>query len=90
MCHINVQRDTVGENAVKTLSVREMRAALARLEEVVAEVGEIVITRHGRPVARVLPVRSDRSMPTHAELRASMPRLKRPSQRLIRADRDAR
>jgi prevent-host-death family protein len=75
---------------MKTLSVREMRAVLPHLDEVVAAAGEIVITRRGRPLARVLPARGRGAMPTHADLRASMPRLKRRSETLIRADRDAR
>ena len=75
---------------MKTLSVREMRAVLPHLDEVVAAAGEIVITRRGRPLARVLPARVRGAMPTHADLRASMPRLKRRSETLIRADRDAR
>jgi prevent-host-death family protein len=40
---------------MRSLSVREMRAALPRLEQLLAEEGEVVITRNGRPVARVLP-----------------------------------
>ena len=42
---------------MRSISVREMRAALPRLEQLLAEEGEVVITRNGRPVARVLPPR---------------------------------
>jgi len=74
----------------RSLSMREVRAALPRLEEVLREVGEITVTRHGQPVARLLSIRTRRAKPTHAELRASMKRLRQPSERLVREDRDAR
>jgi len=49
-----------------------------------------LITRQGKPIARVLPVRGARPKPSHAELRASMPRLEIPSENLVREDRDER
>ncbi len=76
---------------MKTLSVREMRTALPHLEELVAKQGEVVLTRRGRPFARIVPLRSQRTIPSRAALRASMgPKLKVPSEVLIREDRDAR
>jgi antitoxin (DNA-binding transcriptional repressor) of toxin-antitoxin stability system len=74
---------------MKKLTIREVRAALTRLDEVVAEEGEILIMRRGRALARVLPVRSIRRLPSHADLRARMPRLI-PSETLVRQDRDER
>jgi prevent-host-death family protein len=75
---------------MKKLNVRRMRAALGRLDEIVAQEGEIVVTRRGRPLARVLPVRAARPMPSHRDLRAAMPRLAVPSEVLVRQDRDGR
>lgn len=75
---------------MKEIPVREMRAVLARLEDVVEREGELVVTRRGKAVARVLPVGRSREMPSHAELREAMPYLDIPSADLIRADRDAR
>lgn len=75
---------------MKTLSIREMRTALPHLDEIVAEAGEVVVTRRGRPLARILPARSRRVIPSRGELRASMPRLKVPSETLIRQDRERR
>lgn len=75
---------------MKTLSIREMRSALSHLEELIAEAGEVVVTRRGRPLARILPVRSLRRIPSRAALRASMPALKVPSEVLIRQDRELR
>ena len=78
------------EHRLKTLSIREVRSALSHLDEVVAEAGEVVVTRRGRPLARILPARPRRRIPSRAQLRASMPRLKVPSEVLIRQDRELR
>jgi prevent-host-death family protein len=75
---------------MKRLSVREVRARLTSLEELLGREGEVLITRRGEPIARLLPVRSGKAMPSHAALRASMPRLKTGSEHLVRADRDER
>ncbi|HEY1207710.1 MAG: prevent-host-death protein [Bryobacteraceae bacterium] len=70
------------------MTVRQVRSALPRIEEVVAHEGEIVITRRGHAVARVLPMQAVRRFPSHAALRARMPLLS-PSAALLREDRDA-
>jgi prevent-host-death family protein len=75
---------------MRSVSIREMRMALPRLEQLLEEEGEIVITRHGRPVARVLPTVAGSGIPSRAELRSKMHRLEVGSEVLIREDRDAR
>jgi len=75
---------------MRSVSVREMRTALPRLEQLLEEEGEIVITRHGKPVARVLPTVSRGGIPSRAELRRKMRRVEVGSEVLIREDRDAR
>ena len=80
---------------MRVITVREMRAALTRLDELLAREGELVITRRGRPIARLLPARPAAGagappMPSHAGFRARMPRLAVGSEALIRADRDER
>jgi prevent-host-death family protein len=75
---------------MRELSIREMRAELGRLGELLEVEGELVITRHGRPVARVLPLGPRRRRPSHADLRSSMPQLAVGSEAAIRADRDER
>jgi len=75
---------------MRTMSIREIRAELGRLGEVLETEGEVVVTRHGRPIARVLPLGAPRKRPRHDGLRASMPRLERGSEAVVRADRDAR
>jgi len=54
------------------------------------EEGEVIVTKHGKPIARLLPLKGARAMPDHAYLRAQMPILKIPSSRLLRKDRDER
>ncbi|HMB53419.1 MAG TPA: type II toxin-antitoxin system prevent-host-death family antitoxin [Thermoanaerobaculia bacterium] len=75
---------------MREMTIREMRAELGRLEEVLDVEGEVVVTRHGKPIARVLPLGASRKRPRHDELRASMPRLERGSEEIVRADRDGR
>ncbi|MBL8197674.1 MAG: type II toxin-antitoxin system prevent-host-death family antitoxin [Chromatiales bacterium] len=75
---------------MKNLSIREVRKELAQLDDLVAREGEVVVTRRGKPIARLLPMRSKRRMPSHADLRASMPRLKKGSEKHLRAERDER
>jgi prevent-host-death family protein len=75
---------------MKNLSIREVRKELAQLDDLVSREGEVVVTRRGKPIARLLPMRSKRSMPSHADLRASMPRLKTGSESIIRTERDER
>jgi prevent-host-death family protein len=75
---------------VKNLSIREVRKELAQLDELVSREGEVVVTRRGQPIARLLPLRSKRRMPSHADLRASMPRLEHGSEMHVRAERDER
>jgi len=75
---------------MKTLNIREARAELGRLDALLEDEGEIIITRRGRPIARIQPMRQRRPRPTHAELRAAMPRLDVGSEVLVRQDRDER
>jgi len=73
---------------MRQMSVRELRNSLARIDELLKQEGDIVITRHGRMVAKLIPARKSTPPPSHADLRAAMPRLERPSEELIREDRD--
>jgi len=75
---------------MKELNIREMRANIGRLDELVAAEGELIISRRGQPIARVLPISRHRELPDHAELRQRMARLQTPSAELIRAERDER
>lgn len=75
---------------MKELNIREMRASLGQLAELVAAEGELLIRRRGEPIARVLPMAPQRRRPDHAELRQRMQLLRSSSADLIRAERDER
>jgi len=75
---------------MKAISIREMRSELGHLDQLVDEEGEVIVTKHGKPIARLLPLKGARTMPNHAPLRARMPILKTLSSGLIRKDRDER
>jgi prevent-host-death family protein len=74
-----------------TVNLVQAKAHLSELLDRVEAGEEVIITRHGRAVARVHPV----SRPKHplklddlAAFRAMMPRLRRPSAKLLREARD--
>jgi prevent-host-death family protein len=73
---------------MKSLSIREARLAFSHLDELSEEHGELIVTRHGRPVFRVLPVRAVPAVPSHRELRAQIGGRVRPSEDLLREERD--
>ena len=74
---------------MKTLSIREVRASLGQLDDLVHDEGELIVTRHGKAIARIVPVEARRSISSRAEFRKSMPELSS-SAELVRADRDGR
>lgn len=73
-----------------SLSIRDVRAALPRIDELLAREGEVLVTRRGEPIARLVPIARKRPVPSHDELRAGLPYLATASERLVRADRDER
>ena len=79
MCHNRVMR---------TMSIRELRDSLSFIGEIADREGEVVLTRHGRPLARLVSLSPTCHAPSHADLRAGMPYLSVPSEQLVRADRD--
>jgi prevent-host-death family protein len=75
---------------MREMTVREMRAAIGQLDELVEREGEVVVTRRGRPIARIVPMQPRRPMPSHADLRRQLRPQSVPSEQLVREDRDAR
>lgn len=82
---------------MKTLGVREARLSYSALKETLEKEGEVILTHHGKPFARVLPwtdeskqARLMRRSRELAKFRRTMPAQKVPSEVLIREDRDAR
>jgi antitoxin (DNA-binding transcriptional repressor) of toxin-antitoxin stability system len=73
---------------MRAMSIREFRDSLSMLDQIVEKEQEILVTRHGRALARVTPVNPCRTAPSHADLRASMPPQSVPSEVLIREDRE--
>ena len=74
---------------MREMSVRQLREALPSLEQIVEQEGELLLTRHGHPVAKVVSLHPCREVPTHADLRASMAYSAVGSEALIRAERDS-
>jgi len=74
---------------MKAISIRDMRSDLGQLDKLIESEGEIIVTKRGTPIARLLPVPGSRIMPDHASLRARMP-VMLSSTRLVREDRDDR
>ncbi|MHB9118023.1 MAG: type II toxin-antitoxin system Phd/YefM family antitoxin [Burkholderiales bacterium] len=78
---------------MKNLNIREIRQELSHLDELLTQEGELVVTRHGKPIARVLPIGAPKQpmkMPSNAALRAKMSYQDIPTSVYIREDRDAR
>lgn len=75
---------------MKELSIREIRQDLPHIDELLATEGEVIVTRRGKPVARLLPVTPKRKIRSMTAFRATMPFQEVPGEVLIREDRDAR
>jgi prevent-host-death family protein len=74
-----------------TVNLAQAKARLSELLDKVEAGEEVMITRHGRPVAHVQPPTQARRPLPLAELaafRATMPSLRRPSADLLREMRD--
>jgi len=80
------------DNRRKTYSVAEAKSGLSELLDRVEAGEEILITRRGRPIARVEgaePARKKLPLPSLRALRATQPKAKTPIAVLIRQLRDA-
>lgn len=74
-----------------TVNLAQAKARLSELLDKVEAGEEVIITRHGRPAARVLPPSQPRRplpLDELAAFRATMPSLRRPSAELLREMRD--
>lgn len=72
------------------ISIREMRNQLGRLDDLLAKEHGLVITRHNKPVARVLPIKGEKPRPDHKALRDRLPYQETGSEVLQRLDREDR
>jgi prevent-host-death family protein len=74
---------------MSTVGLAEAKTKLSKLLDRVAAGEELIITRHGRPVARVLAVHAlKKPIPSLAEFRAGMPKWRQPSAGLLRKMRE--
>jgi prevent-host-death family protein len=73
-----------------TVTLVEAKAHLSELLDKIEAGQEVVITRHGRPVAQMSPLRRPKQpLRSLASFRAKMPRLRKSSATLLRELRDA-
>ena len=75
---------------MKKLSIREARQSLSHLDQLLAIEEEVMITRRGDPIAKVVQVGRKRPIPSHRDLREGMQRIQKGSETVLRKDRDER
>jgi antitoxin (DNA-binding transcriptional repressor) of toxin-antitoxin stability system len=76
---------------MKTLTIREAREGLSHPEQMFANNDEVLVVRHGEPVARILPVGKARpKIRSLSAFRASQPLQSIPSEVLLAEDREDR
>ena len=75
---------------MQILSIREIRSALGHLNELLDTTDEIIITKHGEAIARILPMKGKKRRPTHEELHCLTKKLSIPSEKVLREERDER
>ncbi len=74
---------------MKKLTIREARKSLTNLDRLLAVEGELMITRRGKAIARLVQVGRRRPIPSHRDLREKMVRMRKGSEKLVREDRNA-
>ena len=75
---------------MQRISIREMRKQLGNLDALIDKEHELIITRHNKPVARILPIKERRSRSSHKVLRDTLPYQQVGSDELQRIDREER
>ena len=74
---------------MRTVNLAEAKARLSEILNEVAAGEEVIITRHGTPIARVVPARRPRKpLQSLATFRAQFPQVRKSSAELIRGLRD--
>jgi prevent-host-death family protein len=75
--------------AIKSVGVRDLKDNLSRYLETVRKGGEVVVTEHGHPIARVIPIHGTASHERLAALMAAgdVSRARRPSRTVPRPKR---
>jgi prevent-host-death family protein len=79
------------ELTMKQVGIRQARQELPDLIDRAEAGEEVVITRQGRPVAKLIAAPKDRKpLPSLADFRGRLGRSGRPAVQLVREERDAR
>jgi prevent-host-death family protein len=87
----NMSRTLVIEARMVTVSLAQAKTRLGELLDTVEAGEEVIVSRHGRAIARISPVTKPKKLIDYdglAAFRATMPSLSRPSVELIREMRD--
>ena len=72
------------------ISIREIRNQLGKLDTLITRERELIVTRHNKPLARILPITGEKQKPSHKDLRDRLPYQEISSEELTRKDRDER
>ena len=73
---------------MKKLTIREARQSLTHLDHLLADEGEVMITRRGEAIARLTQIGKRRPIPSHQDLRRRMSLMRKGSEKVVREDRD--
>jgi prevent-host-death family protein len=86
---IEQQHHPKESSRMRTVSLSQARTHLSHLLDQVEAGEDVVITRRGKPIARITPVEKPRQpVKSLAEFRSRMPRWRKPSAALLRDMRD--
>jgi len=76
---------------MRTVTIREAREGLSHLEQLFADREDVIVTRRGEPVARILPIDPTRpGLRSLRDLLAKQPLQTIPSEVLLAEDREDR
>lgn len=76
---------------MKVYNIREARQRFSELLDLAEHGEEVVLTRHGEPIARLVSTaHAPRRLPSLQSFRASIGKTGTPSASLVRAERDAK
>lgn len=75
---------------MKTITVREAREGLSHPETLFVDANEVIVTKHGQPILRLLPVAGARKVRSMAGFRAKQRIQSVASETIVARDRDER
>jgi len=75
---------------MKTLNIREAREGLSHTDQMFADADEVLVVKHGEPVARILPVEPRRRVRSLRAFLESQPMQTVPSEDILAEEREDR